>query len=62
VTDSRTDSLDLRDPSVDPFAVATAAAEVIAERSGSERHDVALVLGSGWGQTGDLIGKTVATI
>ena len=62
MTDSRTDSLDLRDPSVDPFAVATAAAEVIAERSGSERHDVALVLGSGWGQTGDLIGKTVATI
>jgi purine-nucleoside phosphorylase len=62
VTDSRTDSLDLRDPSVDPFAVAAAAAEVIAERSGSSRHDVALVLGSGWGQTGDLIGETVATI
>jgi len=62
VTDSRTDSLDLHDPSVDPFAVAAAAAEVIAERSGSPRHDVALVLGSGWGQTGDLIGETVATI
>jgi len=62
VTDSRTDSLDLRDPSVDPFAVAAAAAEVIAELSGSSRHDVALVLGSGWGQAGDLIGETVATI
>ncbi len=62
MTDSRTDSLDLSDPSVDPFAVAAAAAEVIAERSGSSRHDVALVLGSGWGQTGDLIGETVATI
>jgi len=62
VTDSRTESLDLRDPSVDPFAVAAAAAEVIAEHSGSPRHDVALVLGSGWGQTGDLIGETVATI
>jgi len=62
VTDSRTDSLDLRDPSIDPFAVAAAAAEVIAEHSGSPRHDVALVLGSGWGQTGDLIGETVATI
>jgi purine-nucleoside phosphorylase len=62
VTDSRTESLDLRDPSVDPFAVAAAAAEVIAARSGSPRHDVALVLGSGWGQTGDLIGETVATI
>jgi purine-nucleoside phosphorylase len=62
VTDSRTDSLDLRDPSVDPFTVAAAAAEVVAERSGSSRHDVALVLGSGWGQTADLIGETVVTI
>ncbi|MEP7017744.1 MAG: purine-nucleoside phosphorylase [Actinomycetota bacterium] len=62
MTDSRIESLDLRDPSVDPFSVASAAAAVIAERSNSSRHDVALVLGSGWGQTGDLIGKTVATI
>ena len=62
MTDSRISSLDLRDPLVDPFEVATAAAEVIAQRSGASRHDVALVLGSGWGQTGDLIGRTVATI
>jgi len=62
VTDSRIESLDLRDPAVDPFEVAGAAAAVIAERSGASRHDVALVLGSGWGQTGDLIGRTVATI
>ena len=54
--------MDLRDPSVDPFAVAADAARVIADRSGSAHHDVALVLGSGWGQTGDLIGRTVATI
>jgi purine-nucleoside phosphorylase len=47
---------------VDPFAVAAAAAEVIADRAGTSRHAVALVLGSGWGQTGDLIGGTVATI
>jgi len=62
VSDSRTDSLNLSDPSADPFEIAAAAAAVIAERSGSRRHDVALVLGSGWGQTGDLIGRTVATI
>ena len=62
MTDSRISSLDLRDPLVDPFEVAQAAAEVIAQRSGASRHDVALVLGSGWGQTADLIGKTVATI
>ena len=47
---------------MDPFAVAAAAAEVIARCAGTSRHDVALVLGSGWGQTGDLIGRTVATI
>jgi purine-nucleoside phosphorylase len=62
VTDSRTDSLDLRDPSVDPFEIAAAAAAVIADRSGSTRHDMALVLGSGWAPTGELIGRTVATI
>ena len=62
MTNSSTDSLDLRDPAVDPFAVAAAAAEVIAARTGNARHDVALVLGSGWGQTGDLIGQTLATI
>jgi purine-nucleoside phosphorylase len=53
---------DLADPATDPFEVASAAAAVIADRSGSARHDVALVLGSGWGQTGDLIGETLATI
>jgi len=53
---------DLSDPSTDPFEVARAAAAVIAERTGIERHDVALVLGSGWGQTGDLIGETLTTI
>ena len=53
---------DLSDPATDPFEVARAAAAVIADRTGSARHDVALVLGSGWGQTGDLIGETLATI
>jgi purine-nucleoside phosphorylase len=62
VTSSSADSLDLRDPSVDPLVVAAAAAEVIADRARTSRHDVALVLGSGWGQAGDLIGRTVATI
>ena len=52
---------DLSDPATDPFEVAQAAAAVIAERSGAERHDVALVLGSGWRESGDLIGGTVAT-
>jgi len=62
VTYSSTDSLDLGDPSVDPLEVADAAAEVIADRTGTTGHDVALVLGSGWGQTAELIGPTLATI
>ena len=52
----------LSDPSTNPFEVARAAADVIRERTGVESHDIALVLGSGWGQTGDLIGETVTTI
>ena len=53
---------DLTDPGTDPFAVADAAAAVIRDRTGAERHDVALVLGSGWGQAGDIIGETLETI
>jgi purine-nucleoside phosphorylase len=32
----------------DPFALAAASAKVLAERTGQPRHDVAVVLGSGW--------------
>lgn len=45
-----------------PAEVARAAATVIAERTGTRTHDIALVLGSGWGPTADLIGETVATV
>ncbi|HSU75058.1 MAG TPA: purine-nucleoside phosphorylase [Terrabacter sp.] len=55
-------SADLDDPAIDPFDVAAQAAAVIAERTGAPRHDVALVLGSGWGQAADLIGETLATV
>ena len=53
---------DPTDPGTDPFALAHAAAAVIAERTQVARHDVALVLGSGWGQTADLVGETCTTI
>lgn len=46
----------------DPFALAEEAAAVIRERSGIETHDIALVLGSGWGGAAELIGETVAEI
>jgi purine-nucleoside phosphorylase len=55
-------SVDLNDPGTDPFDVAKAAATVVAERTGAITHDVALVLGSGWGQTAELIGPTLTTV
>jgi len=57
-----TAAIDLNDPATDPFEVAQQAAAVIADRSGAARHDVAVVLGSGWKEAGDLIGETLATI
>lgn len=57
-----TASTPLDDPATDPFEIAQAAAVVIAERTGTPRHDIALVLGSGWGQAADRIGETLATV
>jgi purine-nucleoside phosphorylase len=48
-------SPDARQP-FDHFDVATAAAVVLAHRTGVERHDVAVVLGSGWGRCADALG------
>lgn len=55
-------ALTLDDPATDPLGVARAAAAVIAEHTGAPSHDVALVLGSGWGAAGDLVGETLATV
>jgi purine-nucleoside phosphorylase len=52
----------LDDLAADPFQVAREAAEQIAEKTGVERHDIALTLGSGWAKAADLIGETTATI
>jgi purine-nucleoside phosphorylase len=38
------------------------AAAVIAERTGVARHDIALVLGSGWGGAAELLGELVAEV
>ncbi|WP_209912063.1 purine-nucleoside phosphorylase [Paeniglutamicibacter psychrophenolicus] len=40
-----------------PFDLATAAAAKIAELTGVPTHDIALVLGSGWGEAANLIGE-----
>lgn len=47
---------------MDNEALARSAASLIAERSGVETHDIALVLGSGWGGAADLLGHEVASI
>ena len=39
----------------DPFALAAAAADAFAAEVGVASHDVALVLGSGWGPAADRI-------
>ena len=52
----------LDDRAADPFDAARAAAAHLASVTGVERHDLALVLGSGWGGAADLLGETVAEI
>ncbi|MGW0229736.1 purine-nucleoside phosphorylase [Actinopolymorpha singaporensis] len=52
----------LPDPHADPYAAARDAATRLAELTGTPRHDVAVVLGSGWRPAVDLIGKTASEI
>jgi purine-nucleoside phosphorylase len=53
---------ELDDPATDPRALARRAAERLAELTGTPRHDVALVLGSGWAPAADLLGRTLSTV
>jgi purine-nucleoside phosphorylase len=53
---------DIDDPATDPFDVARAAADHIARESGVDGHDIALVLGSGWGGAAELLGDVVAEL
>lgn len=46
----------------DPLEVADRSARVIAERSGIAHHEIALVLGSGWGGAAAELGKAVSEI
>ena len=45
-----------------PSAAASEAAAVLAEKTGVERHDIALVMGSGWLPAVDALGEAVAEI
>jgi purine-nucleoside phosphorylase len=46
----------------DPSTLARAAAEALAEHTGVRRHDVAVVLGSGWVPAIDALGPAVAEV
>lgn len=46
----------------DAFGLARSAADAVAAGTGVERHDVAVVLGSGWGPAADAIGDATATV
>jgi purine-nucleoside phosphorylase len=47
---------------VTPYELADQAAAALAERTGIERHDVAVVLGSGWKPAVDRFGEVVAEV
>ena len=48
--------------STSPYALAEQAAERLRELTGTDRHDVALVMGSGWVPAAELLGETVAEL
>jgi purine-nucleoside phosphorylase len=50
------------DQTTDPATLAHAAAQVLAERTGVARHDVAIVLGSGWVPAVDALGAAEADL
>ena len=50
------------EPASAPFQLAQAAADYLARATGVPSHDIALVLGSGWGAAADLIGEVTATV
>ena len=46
----------------DPYALAREAAEAVADRTGADAHDVAVVLGSGWAPAASRLGEAAATV
>lgn len=52
----------MSDVASDPADLARRAARVIADRTGTPRHDVAVVLGSGWRPAADALGPPTAVL
>jgi purine-nucleoside phosphorylase len=49
-------------PSPTPYELAQQAAVVLADKTGVERHDIAMVLGSGWLPAVDALGEATAEV
>jgi purine-nucleoside phosphorylase len=63
VTNSPASAPDLASAAgTDPAGRATAAAEALAQRTGVAKHDLAIVLGSGWTPAADLLGPAAVDI
>ena len=52
----------MTETSADPYASAREAADRLRELTDCERHDVALVMGSGWVPAADMLGETVTEL
>jgi purine-nucleoside phosphorylase len=50
------------DPTIDPSGAAQAAASAIAQATGKDSHDVAVVLGSGWAPAAEALGSPDTSI
>jgi purine-nucleoside phosphorylase len=49
-------------PPIDPFDLAASAADALARATGVDRHDVAVVLGSGWRPAAERTGEVMAEV
>lgn len=61
-TDGRRETDDVTAPLPDPYAAARVSAAALADATGVERHDIAIVLGSGWAPAADEIGRAEVEI
>jgi purine-nucleoside phosphorylase len=52
----------VEDLTADPFAAAAASASALAQRTAQPRHEIAVVLGSGWAPAADALGTVVAEV
>ena len=62
LNESNIPAVSTADPNHPALVRAREAAEFIAEKTGVEKHDLGLTLGSGWGEAATLIGEVTHTL